>query len=843
MYLEISFVLIPGPERSPIRDPENRVAAVAVAGKVRDILVGLKDKRKARIEERRQKGLLRVSGERKRVSYEDVAEKVARSAEEVTRLQEQLFTNVHKLLETTNDHNSVTSDRCPTKLERFEKAVLDGESEILPRLRGIYGSARAIAFRPTVRRQSQLRRRQNGHLVLPQTKNDSLGQPVESAENPLGKVTSYVMENNSTTEAGLPRWVMDILGKHEYKITHVRRWIEVIQAPNLTEATKFMEGEVKWPQFLVQHLLHSSAARSQGELVKLFWIVNDNWESFDQDAKIGGLFRLAHISANYLPGELPRVLALLTATHIQGQSELRVFNDVLGIIANACYTKAYRNSTSTLQRRDLIDESMITLLARMAETHVHVKVSTLRKVAAAKLAEDPNAAILILRLAEPRKGIDLMEDLKGKEEDMALAHELAKAESQLSALEREFLMGRLSSRLTSKEISQRLNTIQNWRISAQETFSAWLEFLERRKQMGVAPKEAWAAVLEMCHDEWTFPTAFWEEAFELMEEDNVLPDTTLLCLVLKGIKEVDVLDRILETATTKHQQRLNDKIWQTYLQKLSIENAPRALEIFLNAHTTDTTSGSMDTLDIVYWNILLNGLSNESRRTNDLIWVTRAFDLLAEMERLSIFPSQQTLLTLCTLGDWAGDRVIINGLPAWKAAVEKWHDWIIRPEDFGYKFKLPGIARLVPAHASWRKFIRLAGNHGEYNEVFDATWAMVRFGVQPDWETLLDVDMYMQFSGDEERTLAVREMFREWLGRYPSPREVISHYRKRLRREIQISKDREIQMLEKLEEPEAAVAQQIEGPRSTGDVLPEVEIQDGNRGGAVGPSGKSKAMV
>jgi hypothetical protein len=441
------------------------------------------------------------------------------------------------------------------------------------------------------------------------------------------------------------------------------------------------------------------------------------------------------------------------------------------------------------------------------------------------LAEDPNAAISILRLAEPRKGIDLMEDLNGKEEDLALAHELAKAESQLSALEREFLMGRLSSRLTSKEISKRLKTIQNWRISAQETFSAWLEFLERRKQPGVAPKEAWAAVLEMCHAEWTFPTAFWEEAFELMEEDNVLPDTTLLCLVLKSIKEVDVLDRILETATTKHQQRLNDKIWQTYLQKLSIDNAPRALEIFLNAHTIDTTSGSMDTLDIVYWNILLNGLSNESRRTNDLIWVTRAFDLLAEMERLSIFPSQQTLLTLCTLGDWAGDRVIINGLPAWKAAVEKWHDWIIRPEDFGYKFKLPGIARLVPAQASWRKFIRLAGNHGEHNEVFDATWAMVRLGVQPDWETLLDVDMYMQLSGDEDRTLAVREMFREWLGRYPSPREVISHYRKRLRREIQLSKDREIQLLERLEEPEAAVAQQIEGPRSTGDVLPEVEIR------------------
>jgi hypothetical protein len=69
-----------------------------------------------------------------------------------------------------------------------------------------------------------------------------------------------------------------------------------------------------------------------------------------------------------------------------------------------------------------------------------------------------------------------------------------------------------------------------------------------------------------------------------------------------------------------------------------------------------------------------------------MVWVTRAFDLLAEMERLSIFPSQHTLNAVCKLGQWTGDKCLINGVPAWKASLDKWHEWIIRPEDFGYKF-------------------------------------------------------------------------------------------------------------------------------------------------------------
>jgi hypothetical protein len=104
----------------------------------------------------------------------------------------------------------------------------------------------------------------------------------------------------------------------------------------------------------------------------------------------------------------------------------------------------------------------------------------------------------------------------------------------------------------------------------------------------------------------------------------------------------------------------------------------------------------------------------------------------------------------------------------------------------------------------------LAGNYGEYNEVFDATWAMLRFGVQPDWETLLDVDVFMQLSGDEERALAVREMFREWLGRYPTPREVIWHYRRWLRAEVRTVIGRE--NMARLEEPDVSDAKRIEAP-------------------------------
>ena len=330
----------------------------------------------------------------------------------------------------------------------------------------------------------------------------------------------------------------------------------------------------------------------------------------------------------------------------------------------------------------------------------------------------------------------------------------------------------------------------------------------------------------MCHDEWTFPAAFWEEAFDLMEEDHVLPNTTLLCLVLKGIKEMEILDRILERATTVHLQRMNDQIWQIYLQRLCISHAPRALEIFLNAHTTDSAAGTMDTLNICYWNILLHGLAIESRRTNDVLWITRAFGLLDEMERLTIFPSQESLSAICKLGDWDGDKVEIKGVPAFRAALDKWHEWVVRPEDFAYEFNLPGIARLIPSQVSFRKFIRLAGKYGEYSEIFDATWAMLRFGVIPDWVTLLDIDMYLQASGDTERTMAVREMFREWLGQYPSPREVYLHSRRITRADAKNKVEAEQTRLALGDrEANADGRKQIEAPRPIGDTLPDIEVR------------------
>jgi hypothetical protein len=193
------------------------------------------------------------------------------------------------------------------------------------------------------------------------------------------------------------------------------------------------------------------------------------------------------------------------------------------------------------------------------------------------------------------------------------------------------------------------------------------------------------------------------------------------------------------------------------------------------------------------------------------------------MERLSIFPSQQTLSAVCKLGQWAGNKVEINKVPAWKAALNQWHEWIIRPEDFGYKFNLPGIARVIPSQISFRKFIRLAGTYGEYGEVFDATWGMLRFGVIPDWETLLDIDLFIQLSGDVKRTIAVREMFREWLGRYPTPREVIWHYRKWLRTEL-----KEAGGLHRKIELEGShariIAKQIEAPQSPGIIRQDGEV-------------------
>jgi hypothetical protein len=719
------------------------------------------------------------------------------------------------------DEKSIVHGRS-AKLERFNKAALDGE--LLPRLRGLYEAARSIAFRPTVRSQPQPTRTHN-KLLRPQTQLEVLGKQVEKHGDrvPLRKVTFYVMgryPGQIPDDLRLPTWAQQSLGERGYTANHVKKWIQVMRSKNATQAFDIMEGTI-WPKFLVQSLLYSSHPRSQGELVKLFAMVQEIWDSFDQEGKVRASIRMAELSAKKLPQGLPRVATLLSSTNFEGSiSSLKVFNEVLSITAQAYHTKQHENYTPLHQLRNLMDDSMITLLDAMASKGIHLKIRTVRKISKAKLAEDSNAAIDILRLAKPKKYVDLLEDMKGQEHDLALAYEISKVEQQLSTLEREFLKGHLLGRVNSKEMVRKLKKIENWRISTQETFSTWLDFLEKRKRLGPAPISNWLEILQMCHDEWTFPTPFWEEAFELMEHDNVFPNTPLLCLVLKGIKEMEVLDRILERTTTVHEQRMNDQIWQIYLQKLSINHAPRALEIFLNAHTTDSAAGTMDTLNVIYWNILLNGLAIEARKTNDGIWITRAFDLLAEMDRLTIFPSQQTLSAICKLGNWAGDKLSIGGIPAWKAAVNVWHDWVIRPEDFGYKFKLTGVIRLIPSQVTWRKFIRLNGNYGEYAEVFDATWAMLRFGVKPDWETLLDVDIFMQLSGDEERTLAVREMFREWLGRYPTPREVIWHYRRWLRAEVRTVSDTQAKM--RLADPETRPVKQIAEPKVE-DVLSDVE--------------------
>ena len=818
--------LIPGPDRPPVRDPANRSGAINAAAQVKTILVDLREKRKLRIAERKHLKL-----ERRDSHVLDEEPSWAVSADKLSQIENNLKVDLETIVDQgltkprtdeeklimsapfkharrRGDENALTTHRHLTKLDQFHRRVLSGEAEPLPRLRGLYNSARSINFRPTIRQQQTIQPVRANKLSRPQTQLEVLGKQVEKHGNrvPLRKITFFFMGRHShalphADKLSLPRWAEDALTARGYTAKDVLNWIQVMRATNATQAFEIMErNESVWPKFLIQSLLYSSSPRTQSELVKIFSVVHGIWNTFDQAGKGRVLIRMAELSAKKLPQGLPRVADLVSNTEFNGtKSALKVCNELLSITADAYHHKQHQNYTSIAELRDFMDYAMITLLDKMSNNGIHVKIRTLRKIAAAKLAEDSDAAISILRVGKPRKYVDLLEDMKGQEEDLALAYEIAKVERQLSGLEREFLKGHLLGRVTSKEMVKRLTTIQNWRVSSQETFSAWLEFLDRRRLLGPAPKDAWISILQVCHDEWTFPGEFWEEAFDLMEEDNVLPNSTLLCLVLRGIKDMNVLDRILETATTIHFQRMNDQIWQVYLQRLSIN------------HTTDSAAGTMDTLNIYYWNILLNGLAMESERTNDVVWTTRAFDLLAEMERLSIFPSQQTLSAVCKLGNWGGDKVRIKGVPAWRAALDQWHEWIIRPEDFGFLFNLPGIVRLIPSQVSFRKFIRLAGNYGEYAEIFDASWGMLRFGVMPDWETLLDIDLFMQLSGDVKRTLAVREMFREWLGRYPTPREVIWHYRKWLRAEVRMVVEQEKL---RLASPENQVAKQIEGPRS-----------------------------
>lgn len=745
-----------------------------------------------------------------------------------------------------NESHSIAMPSFPllTKVKRFERAVLRGDTKPLPRLRSLYNSARAIAFRPTVRRQSS-RSPPPAPLPPPADPQNKITRPqnllqilckqvkTHGKRVPLRNVTLFVMRHHPrslppASKLRLPSWAWNALRSRGYNERDVLIWVQVLRANNAREAIAIMERNgATWPKFLVNSLLYSPAPRTQGELVKIFSIVQNVLDSLKQNRKILALIRMTALSAERLPQGLPRIANIMVNTEFIGEnSALRVYNDVLRFTANAYHVAQHQNYTSINQLRNYIDESMIALLGHMAEKNIHVKVKTLIKVSAAKLAEDANAAISILELAKPKSYVDLVRDMKAHKKDLALAYEVAKIEGQLSSLEREFLKGRLLGRVRSKEMIKRLRTLQNWRVSTQETFSAWLEFLERRRTVGPAPKESWISVLQMCHDEWRFPTAFWEEAFDLMEEDHVLPNTKLLCLVLRGIKEVEKLDRILERATTVHLQRMNDQIWQIYFQRLCINHTPRALEIFLNAHTTDSAAGTINTLNIFYWNILLHGLAIESRRTNDVVWITRAFDLLDEMERLTIFPSQESLSAICKLGECGGDKVEIKGVPAFKAALDKWHEWVVRPEDFAYEFNLPGIARLIPSQVSFRKLIILAGKYREYSEIFDATWAMLRFGVVPDWETLLDIDMYLQASRDTERTMAVREMFREWLGQYPGPREVQLNKRRIARANAKNKVETEQTRLALGDhKANADGTKQIEAPQSIGDILPDIEVR------------------
>ena len=78
----------------------------------------------------------------------------------------------------------------------------------------------------------------------------------------------------------------------------------------------------------------------------------------------------------------------------------------------------------------------------------------------------------------------------------------------------------------------------------------------------------------------------------------------------------------------------------------------------------------------------------------------------------------------------------------------------------------------------------------------------------------------MQLSGDVERTLAVREMFKEWMGRYPTPREVIWHYRKSVRTEMKTRDERIM-----LEAPVPHEDKPADAVRSGDAVEPEAEVR------------------
>jgi len=361
-----------GPDRSPVRDPENRSGAINVAAQVKAILIELRDKRKRRIEERRNK---RIEGKEhalmKRVLDEEPAVgKFSVSAEEFAHYQKSLELGEHKIEkilakplkeeeklimnapfkyarrrgDEDSESKALSSHRRPTKLERFQQRVLNDENGPLSRLRGLYNSARSITFRPTVRQQPQMQPSLQNKPNHPQTRLELLGKQVEKRGDrvPLRKVTFYVMGRYSNVlphadKFRLPKWAEDTLTARGYRSKDVLNWIQVMRATNATQAFEIMErnGAV-WPKFLIQSMLYSSTPRSQGELVEIFSVVQEIWDTFDQQGKIKALIRMAELSSKKLPQGLPRVANLLATTDFVGsKSALRVCNEVLAITADA----------------------------------------------------------------------------------------------------------------------------------------------------------------------------------------------------------------------------------------------------------------------------------------------------------------------------------------------------------------------------------------------------------------------------------------------------------------------------------------------------------------------------
>ena len=245
-----------GPDRSPVRDPENRSGAINVAAQVKAILIELRDKRKLRIEKLRNK---QIEGKEhafmKRVLDEEPP--VRKSGEEFTRYQKSLELGGAKfekaLAKSLTEENTLIMDapfkyarrrgdeyfesialsshRRPTKLERFQQRVLNDENEPLPRLRSLYNSARLVNFRPAVRQQPQTQPSPQNKVTRPQTKLELLGKQVQKHGDrvPLRKITFYVIGRHGNVlprpdRFRLPKWAEN---SSDCKRIQVKRCVEL----------------------------------------------------------------------------------------------------------------------------------------------------------------------------------------------------------------------------------------------------------------------------------------------------------------------------------------------------------------------------------------------------------------------------------------------------------------------------------------------------------------------------------------------------------------------------------------------------------------------------------------